>query len=877
MYFNVINIMFYLNITQRGRKNRQGLFLTALIALVLLGCLISLHTRYQLGALSRINHHYEFLNVIAELKADLAGSVLIYALIAFFLVRTLSDSSLRRKTANMLYQSEMKYRSLVENAAAVIYSTNAQGLITFINDKATDLTGYSKEELLGMHFSILIDPSGLTRVSEAYIQQFRTGMLETTQVFMIVTKSGEKKWVSQSAVLLKEGLLPVGFQCIVKDISEERQMQLELEASEFRLKENQLWLQSILDNTTSQIFIKDLAGKYILVNRRFRELLNVMERNVIGHTDHDFIPGETADHYKRQDDEVIRTGRSVEIEELIHTRDGDRNFLLIKFPLLDQGNHIFGIGGIATDITERAHYQQELISARKAAEEAEQMQEQFLANMSHEIRTPMNGIQGMTNLLLDTALTDQQKEFANIIRTSSGNLLVIINDILDFSKIKAGKLTLEKVDFKLKDILENVKGVLEHRIRKKGLEFRSEIDPRIPAALRGDPFRLNQILLNLVGNAIKFTDHGQILVKISQQDHTDKGVTLLFSVADTGIGISEGDLPHIFDSFSQAGLDITRRYGGTGLGLAICSQLVSLQQGGIRAESREGIGSKFEFWLHYDHSTDPEQEQVVAGNILDHRAALKGRRFLVAEDNEVNQKLIEYVLKKAGAIVTIARNGQEAIDELNRTSDYDIVIMDLQMPVMDGYEATRHIREEMKNPIPIVAMTATALKGEQLRCLEAGMNAYMTKPFEFTDMYKCMAGQLTKRSAAGPDLHDRIKVDDGKLYDLSLLQEMDDNEYLLDILQTFLSNTPGQVKEMRTAANIRDFETVYYISHKLKGSVSMFRSATLQDLLQKIEAGSRERKDTTALINSFINIYQHLEQQLVAEKTKVEALLRIQV
>jgi signal transduction histidine kinase/CheY-like chemotaxis protein len=602
-----------------------------------------------------------------------------------------------------------------------------------------------------------------------------------------------------------------------------------------------------------------------------------MERNVIGHTDHDFIPGETADHYKRQDDEVIRTGRSVEIEELIHTRDGDRNFLLIKFPLLDQGNHIFGIGGIATDITERAHYQQELISARKAAEEAEQMQEQFLANMSHEIRTPMNGIQGMTNLLLDTALTDQQKEFANIIRTSSGNLLVIINDILDFSKIKAGKLTLEKVDFKLKDILENVKGVLEHRIRKKGLEFRSEIDPRIPAALRGDPFRLNQILLNLVGNAIKFTDHGQILVKISQQDHTDKGVTLLFSVADTGIGISEGDLPHIFDSFSQAGLDITRRYGGTGLGLAICSQLVSLQQGGIRAESREGIGSKFEFWLHYDHSTDPEQEQVVAGNILDHRAALKGRRFLVAEDNEVNQKLIEYVLKKAGAIVTIARNGQEAIDELNRTSDYDIVIMDLQMPVMDGYEATRHIREEMKNPIPIVAMTATALKGEQLRCLEAGMNAYMTKPFEFTDMYKCMAGQLTKRSAAGPDLHDRIKVDDGKLYDLSLLQEMDDNEYLLDILQTFLSNTPGQVKEMRTAANIRDFETVYYISHKLKGSVSMFRSATLQDLLQKIEAGSRERKDTTALINSFINIYQHLEQQLVAEKTKVEALLRIQV
>ena len=285
--------------------------------------------------------------------------------------------------------------------------------------------------------------------------------------------------------------------------------------AERRLKENQAWLQSILDNSTSLMYIKDPEGRYIMVNLRFREMLHLGDTDIIGRTDHEFGDHEAADHYKLLDDEVMRTGKSLEIEEVVE-HDGRRVHLLsIKFPLLDNNGRQIGIGGIATDITERVNYQQQLIAATREAHKAKEMQELFLANMSHEIRTPMNGIQGMTDLLLDTALTGQQKEFARIIKRSVNNLLVIINDILDFSKIKAGKLAIEKIDFRLKDVLDNVKGIFDHRVKKKALLLQVTTDPAIPDTLRGDPYRLNQVLINLIGNAVKFTEQGSVNVHVA--------------------------------------------------------------------------------------------------------------------------------------------------------------------------------------------------------------------------------------------------------------------------------------------------------------------------------------------------------------------------
>jgi PAS domain S-box-containing protein len=513
--------------------------------------------------------------------------------------------------------------------------------------------------------------------------------------------------------------------------------------TERKLTENQSWLQSILDNSTSLIYIKDPAGRYVMANRRFQEVLDVQAAAIVGRTDADFSDPEAAAHYQFLDEQVVRTGKSLEIEEIIPTSGGNAHFLSIKFPLLDEDGQLIGIGGIATDITERVQYQQQLISATQDARNAKGMQELFLANMSHEIRTPMNGIQGMADLLLDTPLSEQQKEFAKIIKRSVNNLLVVVNDVLDFSKIKAGKLAIEKIEFRLKDVVDNVRGMFNHRIAKKGLTFQVHIDPAIPEILKGDPYRLNQVLINLVGNAIKFTQEGWIRVDVTAQERAGGQVNLQFSIADSGIGISAENLPHIFDHFSQAGLDISRRYGGTGLGLAICQQLLCLQGGEITVQSRENEGSTFSFRLTYGYNNLNDVNTVINAVLADYSQCLAGRHFLVVEDNEVNQQLMDHVLRKSGATVQLAANGEEAVGYLREGQQYDLVIMDLQMPVMDGYAATRYIRQELRSSIPIIAMTATALVDEQLRCLETGMNDYMTKPFEFAELYKRIATLLT--------------------------------------------------------------------------------------------------------------------------------------
>jgi len=394
------------------------------------------------------------------------------------------------------------------------------------------------------------------------------------------------------------------------------------------------------------------------------------------------------------------------------------------------------------DISVRKGVQVKLVAAIREAQEARQMQEQFLANMSHEIRTPMNGIKGMTDLLMDTSLTDKQHELTGIIKSSVNNLLVIINDILDFSKIKAGKLDIEKIDFNVKEVLRSTVAIFDHRLKRKGLLLQMEVNDNIPDRLKGDPHRLSQVLINLLGNAIKFTHQGHIQIRVDLQQRTDEQVILSFNITDTGIGIPEDSLPHIFDKFSQAGQDISRRYGGTGLGLTICKQLLHLQGGDITATSTIGQGSVFSFHLPYGYGDVSDAERPVAGLIHDYSNLLAGKRFLVAEDNEINQKLIDYVLKKAGGEVEMVNNGAEAIEYLQGDNMVDLIIMDLQMPEMDGYAATHFIRNDLQMRTPIIAMTATAMKGEQLQCLELGMNEYMTKPFDFADLYKRIDGLL---------------------------------------------------------------------------------------------------------------------------------------
>lgn len=375
---------------------------------------------------------------------------------------------------------------------------------------------------------------------------------------------------------------------------------------------------------------------------------------------------------------------------------------------------------------------------RQKAEDAKKFEQQFLANMSHEIRTPMNVVMGMTNLLLKTSLNDQQKKYISAIKDSSENLLVIINDILDLSKIEAGKIDFESIHFSLHKTLDIVHTTLIYKAEEKGLAMNVKMDPAIPATVIGDPVRLSQVLLNLAGNAVKFTEKGSITIQCKALKEENDNIWIEISVIDTGIGISEKMVHNIFESFTQASSDTTRKYGGTGLGLTISKQLVELQGGSIQVKSKLHEGSTFSFILPYGIGTKITKDEKIKQVDVKVLEELSHKKILLVEDNVFNQIVATDTLKDLvkGISVEIASNGKEAIEQLQK-NQYDIVIMDIQMPEMDGYQATRYIRTHFPEPlknIPILAMTANVIKEEIEKCFDSGMNAYIAKPFDPEDL-----------------------------------------------------------------------------------------------------------------------------------------------
>jgi len=389
---------------------------------------------------------------------------------------------------------------------------------------------------------------------------------------------------------------------------------------------------------------------------------------------------------------------------------------------------------LAEEIESRKRAEKDLQSAKDMAETASKTKSEFLANMSHEIRTPMNGVLGTLQLLQDTELSDSQREYVSIAYNSGESLLTLLNDILDFSKIEAGKMTLESIPFNIEQLVKELVALLHGKAEERNVQLISEMDSKLEKFVRGDSVRIRQILTNLMTNAIKFTENGEVKVKLSVLEKNSDSIRLKLEVIDNGIGILEEAQRKLFNSFTQADGSTTRKYGGTGLGLAIVRQLVTMMHGRLGVESKPGEGSCFWVELVFEIVNEeaiedqPEKDQEVAGEI--------GGRVLLVEDNPVNQMVAKKMLEKMGMDYEMVNNGQEAVDRIAEDQNFNLILMDCQMPVMDGYEATHVIRDKEKEPdhIIIVAMTANAMEGDKEQCIEAGMDDYIAKPVKSPDL-----------------------------------------------------------------------------------------------------------------------------------------------
>ena len=540
----------------------------------------------------------------------------------------------------------------------------------------------------------------------------------------------------------KAEVTPDNIQKIIRAGVRLRGIEVKKSHAERLLKENSDRLKTILESTRALIFSIDRNFRYTAFNtiyhKTITELYNI-EPELGLHATYDFSY-ETDRVFIQNCFNRALAGEHFGVTEEFGYREKCSNFYELSFnPIIDEFGNVSGVAVYGQDFTEKKKVEREILESKFEAERTAKAKSEFLSNMSHEIRTPMNAIIGLSELLLKESLTDKQLENLKSIKYSADNLLVIINDILDFSKIESGKIEFESINFDLFSKVQEIRKTFIFKAEEKGIGLKFHVDERISQFVIGDPFRLNQILLNLLSNALKFTKEGTVSLIVDLVSEDEENVEIKFNVIDTGIGIPKDKLASVFESYTQAYTDITRRFGGTGLGLAITRELVTMQNGQINIESEPGKGSTFSVTLQFQKGIAENQATVdeQIAEMLEKRD-FDGMSVLLVEDNVMNQFVAHQVLELWNIKVDFANDGLEATDKL-KINDYALVLMDLQMPVMSGYQATAFIRDKtnkLRNPeIPIIALTADAFPETKKKVMEEGMNDFVTKPLEQNDLY----------------------------------------------------------------------------------------------------------------------------------------------
>ena len=509
----------------------------------------------------------------------------------------------------------------------------------------------------------------------------------------------------------------------------------------------------VFQHSPAAITVTDKDERVTAWNPMAEKLLGMTRKDLFNKPVKDLYPD---DEWKRLRALNIRkTGMLSDIATKVVRHDGTLLDVNASISVLkDSEGQIIGAIGILHDMSRQKSVEEELLQAKLAAEEANRAKTVFLAKMSHEVRTPMNAIIGMMDLTLDTQLNEEQRDNLKVAQDAAANLLSLINDILDLSRAEAGKVVIEEIEINVPDIVKNVCKALSVLARSKGIDIVWNIDPAVPKMLCGDPVRLRQVLVNIINNAVKFTHKGKVQVSVQMVSLTEKDCLVKFEIIDQGIGIPKKNLLTIFDVFTEAHNTTARRYGGTGLGLAICKKLVEMMRGTISVDSVEGQGSTFHFSIIFKVPSDSMIKKAAAtaarsqaGTDMVVPEEVRELRILLVEDNPINQRVASKTLEKFGWGVTIANNGQEALDMLNGQT-FDVVLMDDQMPVLSGIEATQVIRREEKQTgmhVPIIAMTANAMAGDRERYIAAGMDGYVSKPIDRSALYNEIVNLVTQR------------------------------------------------------------------------------------------------------------------------------------
>lgn len=705
-----------------------------------------------------------------------------------------------RKTNRQLEESkkeqanaEKTFRERIERIGDMVYELNTEGHFIYVNPALVRESGFSEGELLGMHFSDLVDPSNAERVSKHYIDILKNQTRSSYLEFKMKGPDGPI-WVGQTVEIeFKEGVgeRTFGVARNIQELVETREQLLEREEM-YRL---------LSEHSKDMICLHQPDGTYSYLSSAVQDMLGYKQEELIGKSPFDYVHPDLVEKLKEEIREAATRGESqAGVESRLRRKDG--SYLWVEFyskPILNDKNEIISIQSSTRDISRRKKYDEAIQEAMELAEQAKQeaiasakAKENFLSTMSHEIRTPLNAILGVTNLLLLENLEEKHLEHLRLLKFSGENLLSLINDILDYNKIESGKIELEQAEFNLKEVLTTLKQSLTPVINDKGLEMVFTYDKKLPERFVGDSVRIIQVINNLLSNAIKFTEDGFIKLMVTLVEKNDEHALMHFEVHDSGIGIEKANQSIIFENFEQASDDTTRKFGGTGLGLAISKKLLQLMDSHMELDSELGFGSIFSFdlTLPIDKKKNLKSKETFVQPEFDNLSDLQ-INILVAEDNKANQIVLEKFLMKWGIKMEFVENGQLAL-ERSKTELYDLILMDLQMPEMDGYQATKAIRKlnsTYAQNLPIIALTASALLNVRKKVKELGMSDYITKPFDPEELYKKILkyrGKVIKKTAVSTDHPIGIKLFKLADNDHDFVKEL--AEHYSETYQSFLSH-----------------------------------------------------------------------------------------